>query len=80
MAFVEGFCSKLFIWDLAFISQLSSGVAIKMYYLKNVCLFQVIHQHGGLVVSTPAQCTHLLALHKKSEVFAKVRSGRELVQ
>ncbi|XP_064405411.1 PAX-interacting protein 1-like isoform X4 [Halichondria panicea] len=40
---------------------------------------QVIHQHGGRVVSTPAQCTHLLALHKKSEVFAKAFSAGKCI-
>lgn len=34
---------------------------------------QVVIQHGGRVLEEydPEQCTHLLALHKKSEVFAK---------
>ena len=34
----------------------------------------MIVQHGGSVVDTydPDLCTHLLALHKKSDTFAKV--------
>ena len=34
---------------------------------------QVVIQHGGRVLEEydPEQCTHLLALHKKSDVFAK---------
>ena len=33
--------------------------------------FQVVVQNGGTVLDTydPAQCTHLLALHKMSETF-----------
>ncbi len=34
---------------------------------------QVIEQHGGSVVDSPDQCSHILALHKQSEMFAKVR-------
>ena len=35
---------------------------------------QVIVQHGGSVVDSydSDKCTHLLALHKKSDTFAKV--------
>lgn len=35
----------------------------------------VIIQHGGGVADQydPAHCTHLLALHKKNDIFAKVR-------
>lgn len=36
-----------------------------------VCM-QVVRQHGGGVVDSPEHCTHLLALHKKSLVFARV--------
>ena len=38
---------------------------------------QVVLQHGGAVLEEydPAHCTHVLALHKKSQLFEQVSSG-----
>ena len=43
---------------------------------------QVVLQHGGAVLEEydPAHCTHVLALHKKSQLFEQVSSGIAVTQ
>ena len=46
----------------------------------HVCVVQVVAQHGGEVVDRydPHHVTHLLALHKKSDIFSQVNSSLSL--